>query len=652
VCGVFGVFNLPHRDSVDPICTIVEKYINKRGPDNFGFSFDQNLGSLLCHSRLAINDLTDTGLQPMRSYDGRYEISFNGEIYNFRKIAQEFGFGDLRSDTRVFVELVASIGLRESLRRIEGAFAAIIVDRRKEEIFFCRDPFGQKPLSYGSVHINGSLKLVAASTVDVISALSDVPLVRSREAIHWYFSTGNVPAPLTVFESVAKVMPGELIVFDYKELRTNSKSGSFHTLGRAERYFDQTSLAPIGSVVDGRASDLSSVLQSAVIEMLDADECVGTFLSGGIDSAVINLLASRVMPAKNLHAFTLGFSDSSFDESKDASEYAAALGITHHTLKFSEDDLAQKISEILSAYDEPFADSSQIPTFLLSEYASKHIKVIMSGDGGDELFGGYNRHIYGPAWVTRANIIPSFLRCPIARFISELDDRTLSAIGMLTRQRRPIEKLRRLATIFSADLDNPWSRYLVFLLTNSSSVSVDFQKSRRIFERYPCPQIDSMPSAQDFMSKDLAYYLPNDVLAKVDRASMANGLEVRAPFLDTRVARLAATIALEDKISGGHGKQPLRKILNSGPKCNALKSKKNGFAFPLGSSLRKELHSWALDMIQFAAKDDVITENVTKIWKDHMAGEDQSAVLWPIICYGYWSANEPSAQQSYKFIRC
>jgi len=637
MCGVAGL--LDHDRSLTPqrrreTAAAMAGRLAHRGPDDDQVWADDEGGLALGFRRLAIVDLSPEGRQPMTSHDGRWTVAFNGEIYNHREMRQALdaerpGAWRGRSDTEVLLEAIARHGVAEACARAGGMFAFAAWDGRERRLWLARDRFGEKPLYWG----RGPRGLAFASEPKALRAIAGWPLEVDRRAAAAFLRYGYVPAPLSIWRGVEKLEPGTILAFE--------RDGAL-----AERivYWDAASEAEAASgSFAGTAQEaedrLAELLDRSVRERMYADVPVGAFLSGGIDSSAV--VAAMVRSgAGPVETYSIGFAEARYDESPYAEQVAQALGTRHTTLRVDGGETLAFVPQLADYYDEPFADVSQLPTLALCRLTRRHVTVALSGDGGDELFGGYPRYRHcAEAW-RRLQRRPAGLRraaaalggrLPAERIDAALDD----AAATLGRRRsvRVATRLRR-------------------SLLDHEATSVE-QLYRRYVSRWQARELPALqepaperrrgrlPPEARLMLQDVGGYLPDDLLVKVDRASMAFSLEVRAPLLDHRIAAFAWSLPPELTWAGA-GKTVLRRLAGRDMPAAWFERPKQGFEPPLGRWLRGELKDWAASLIgggRLQALDLVDPAVLSARWTAHLKGRrDWSSVLWPALILENWLA--------------
>ncbi len=626
--------------------------IAHRGPDDEGIWIDPDARIGLGHRRLAIVDLSPAGHQPMHSANGRFVLTFNGEIYNHPELrtaleqagAMPEGGWRGHSDTEVFLEGISTWGLAETLRRSAGMFAFALWDRQRRELSLVRDRFGEKPLYYGWA----GRDLMFGSELKALRGHPQFDGTIDRRALRLFVSRTSIPAPLSIYRKVFKLPPAAILTFAAdaagRPLDAPPQEGSRDGV-RLEYFWSyreviQRGLAdPIAD--EGEAlAELERRLAAAIQGQAMADVPVGAFLSGGIDSSTICALYQKYSSIP-VRTFSIGFEEAGFNEAEDAKRVAAHLGTVHDERYVTVRETREVIPLLPAMYDEPFADSSQIPTHLVSRFAREKVTVALTGDGGDELFAGYNRHFAAPRLWRQLQRVPRPLRAATGAPLSRIPSQFWSGVAGFIPGRHPphiggkLQKGLRLAAsagsfddIYCSFLDE-WS--------NEPSPVLGGEGEGNAFDLDV--GVDA-PDAVRMMYCDAVSYLPDDILAKVDRASMAVALETRVPFLDHRVAELAARIPLDLKVSGGRGKQIVRKVLYGLVPRELVERPKAGFGIPVGEWVKGPLRPWAEDLLDPAAiraEGLLDPDIVQRRWRDHLSGRrDSPPAIWALLMFQAW----------------
>lgn len=626
--------------------------LRHRGPDDGGIWADAEAGIGLAHRRLAIVDLSPHGAQPMPSSNGRYVLSFNGEIYNHRALRSELeqagaapvGRWRGHSDTETLAEGIAHWGLAATLEKAAGMFALALWDRQERTLSLLRDRFGEKPLYYGWF----GRDLAFASELKSLRALPAFVGEIDREAVAALASRTFIPAPRSIYRGVFKLQPGCIL-----EIRPGARPrqqppavGEQEDGLRLSRYWSYREIVAegLGSPIkdEGEALDsVESALRQAISDQAMADVPVGAFLSGGFDSSTVVALYQQVSSAP-VRTYAIGFTEAGFDEAPHAKAVAAHLGTDHSELYVTPAEAREVLPLLPEIYDEPFADSSQIPTFLVSRFARHEVTVALTGDGGDELFGGYNRHVIGPALWSRLAPLPGLLRA-LGRPLGFLPQRWWepfvrsgpkgSGAARIAKGLAVASTARGPADIYQSFVDE-WAFEANPVLGAGGLHSLD-------------PPLEGASPAEQMMLGDALGYLPDDILCKVDRASMAVSLETRVPFLDHRVATVAARVPIGMKIADGKGKLIIRKLLGRYVPPALTDRPKAGFGVPVGEWLRGPLKGWADDLLseeRLRRESLFDVAAVRRRYAAHQAGHrDSSAALWAILMFQAWREAQPGS---------
>lgn len=607
-----------------------------RGPDDAGVFTSAPDGIGLAHHRLSIIDLSPAGRQPMTTPDGRYTIVYNGELYNAAELTEELqALARLRfrghSDTEVVLHALAAWG-PAALRRLNGMFALALWDARERVLTLARDPLGEKPLYYG--WHGGSF--LFGSELKALSAHPDFRREVDDDAIELFFHYGYIPAPKSAYRGIAKLLPGSWLQVDSRRAADRSAPRRFwsasEVVGRAAAERKDLDL-----------EELEGLVHDAVRRRMVADVPVGAFLSGGIDSTTI-VAAMQAESSRPVKTFTVGFDVAGFDESAVAREVSAHLGTDHHELRVDATDVLSVIPLLPTIYDEPFADSSQLPTYLIARLAKQTVNVALSGDGGDEVFGGYQHYGTWPQLWDLSRRLPRPVRrltTGVTRVRPQVWERAaspLARLGVLSDRLddRVGERLAKTARLVGSD-----SIAQAYVALNAQ-----WPTSARVVRHGrgtdpPAPDVPPLAHAAEcFMFADTVTYLPDDILVKVDRASMAVGLEVRVPFLDTRVLEAAWRLPLGAKLDGTRGKLPLRALLRRHVPEHLVERPKSGFLVPIGQWLRGPLRGWADDLLsepRLRSEGYLDTSAVRRCWAKHQATSGRwDQQLWNVLMFEAW----------------
>ena len=653
MCGIAGLLT---NGRVDPgTVGRMTDAVSHRGPDDQGIWIDEEAGIALGHRRLAVVDLSAAGHQPMASADGRFILIFNGEIYNHRDLRCEFeaAFGARQwrgtSDTETFVEGIAHWGLDETLRRSVGMYAFGLWDRRDRLLHLVRDRFGEKPLFYGWVGDS----IAFGSELKALRRVPGFNNLISREALGLFAARTYIPAPLSIYERIFKVPAAGILTLSTEAVAVPRDSPPADDVREGglilRRYWSYRDVVNSGlsdPIVDETEAldKLEQVLGQAIAGQSMADVRIGAFLSGGIDSSAIVALYQKYSSVP-VRTFSIGFEDAAFNEAEHAKAVARHLGTIHHERYVTVGETRDVIPQLPAMYDEPFADSSQIPTHLVSKFAREQVTVAVSGDGGDELFGGYNRYFAADALWRRMRRVPAPLRAGLGSGLGAISPEfwnrliRMGSAGAPPHLGAKVQKglrvagnSRDFADLFESFLDE-WAGEGSPVIGASGPGRFDLDVGG--------------PAAVRMMYADAVTYLPDDIMAKVDRASMAVALETRAPYLDHRVAELAARIPIEMKIRGGKGKLILRKLLYREAPAELFERPKAGFAIPVGQWMKGPLRGWAEDLLdptRMSAEGYFDAARIQHRWQQHLSGtRDSSIAIWAVLMFQAWLREQTGA---------
>lgn len=629
MCGLTGSWTYSGLAPVGLVQEMTD-LLEHRGPNSKGVWSSPSHSIALGHTRLSILDLSSQGHQPMQSRSGRLVMVFNGEIYNHLEIRERLGATVQwrgNSDTETLLECADKWGLPRALQASTGMFSLALWDQDTRQLVLARDRMGEKPLYYAFT----SEGLIFGSELKALKACPSFNGKLSDRAVNSFLNFGFVSGEDTIYDSVKKVPPGQLITIN--EPSRIAETASYWSLPSF------TDASDNDGKPEGTLEELEFLLRRSIKQQLISDVPLGAFLSGGIDSSLIVGLMQQES-SQPVRTFSIGMANDN-DESKHASKVAAHFGCDHTTLVVTPDDALNVMPKLTEIYDEPFADSSQIPTILLSKLTSQKVTVALSGDGGDELFGGYNRYLAAKKLSPYIDSIPQGLRARIANILQVMPATLLSSLfqSILVRKfiKEPIaldEKIARVASF----LAQPTVRDAY--LSSLSQWTGNYYSHFISEDVMPRLLRQDLSWAQQMMSWDQQYYLPDDILTKVDRASMASSLEVRVPFLDHRIVEFAASLPLEHKIHGGQTKWPLRKLLQRQLPEHLYARPKQGFTLPIDSWLRTDLREWAEELLsEESLKNCEFLEVsvVRKAWGEHLAGRaNHQRGLWTILTLLTW----------------
>ena len=648
MCGIAGFWSPAAPGDATALCAraaAMAATLAHRGPDDAGAWADPGAGLAFGHQRLSIIDLSAAGHQPMVSASGRLVLSYNGEIYNYRALRDELAAAGHafqgNSDTEVLLAAIEAWGIRRALERLNGMFAFALWDRPTRTLTLARDRLGQKPVYYGRA--GGAF--VFASELKALRRHPDFDPAIDEAALALYLRFAAVPAPWSIYRGVRKLEPGHLFELDIAALRGDDLPASTPYWSAVEVARDGLA-DPFEGPPDASVDVLDTLLRDAVRHCLEADVPLGAFLSGGIDSSTVVacMQAERTAPVRT---FTIGFHEQAYDEAQWASRVARHLGTDHTELYVSTAEAQATIPRLAQIYDEPFADSSQIPTYLVSRLARERVTVTLSGDGGDELFGGYNRYQWGRSIGQVVANVPAALRrggAALARAVPPPGwDAAFATVTPLLprrfRYRDAGQKIHKLAELLAA---RDRTELYLFLLSQwhapQAVLNCATEPATTVHDAARWPALGGY--VEDMMALDATGYLPNNILVKLDRASMAVSLESRVPLLDHRLFAFAWRLPPAVRFRDGRTKWPLRQVLRRYLPDALIERPKMGFGVPIGAWLRAGLRDWAEDLLaehrlRDAGHFDVAA--VRRTWREHLSGtRNWEHRLWAVLMFETW----------------
>ena len=647
MCGIAGFFyNSSDYEVFNNNINSMLSNIAHRGPDNHGTYIDIKNMFAIGHRRLSILDLSDKGNQPMKSFKGNYTITYNGEAYNHNnlrnKLKTEFQFSNWKSnsDTETIVNYMEFYGVEKTIKDIDGMFSIGVWDRKKNRFILARDAFGEKPLYYGW----GNKIFYFASEINaLIGSIGFINEINPR-AISSLMQYSYISAPNSIYNNIYKVKPGQLI-----EVRPGIQNTTEHEIlnyCKISNWFNLKDEIEKTKNTKDNSLPIKNIIEETISSRLISDASLGCFLSGGVDSSLVASVISTISKTK-YETFTIGFNEKEFDESRKAKIISDYLGLKSNILILNEKKMLNIVPKINDIYDEPFADSSQVPTFLLSQFASQFSKVSLSGDGGDELFGGYNRYYLTKNIWKFSSYIPFNIRNNFFNFVLNMPPSIFNnfekIINYVLPDHRKIkllsEKIKKLSTKI-LDKKSMEELYISFLTEWNLDEIIINPEPTNYFEKFKKNQIKNLTFEENMMYFDTFTYLPDDILTKVDRASMSVGLEVRSPFLSKKILNLAYSLDINKKISKNNGKIILKEVLKNYLPSNLIDYPKQGFGVPLSSWIRGPLREWVFDNLnsqKIATQQFIKVKDLIKNYEIHCEGKiNLSSKLWPAIIFCDW----------------
>jgi asparagine synthase (glutamine-hydrolysing) len=623
MCGITGILDPTAAGDLSRTARKMTECLIHRGPDGGDIWTDDSAGVALGHRRLATIDLSEAGHQPMISSCGRLILSYNGEIYNAPELRAELmAKGRVfrgNSDTEVIIEGAAEWGLAALLPRLIGMFALALWDRNNRCLTLARDRFGIKPLYWS----DDRGRFLFGSELKALTAHPDFDREVDRDAVAAYLRFCYVPSPQSIYRAARKLEAGHILVV------SPGQAPRLTPWWRLSDTVREVHTAPFAGSSDDGVTALEDLLRDSTHRRMTADVPLGALLSGGIDSSTVTALM-QTQSDRPVKTFTIGFDRPGYDEAQHASAVAAHLGTDHHELILTADQALAVIPKLPDMYDEPFADSSQIPTYLVSQMARQHVTVALSGDGGDEIFAGYNRYIQAAGRLRQVWALPR----PVRRAISAGLDTVPTGLWSRLFPSLPQagDKMTKLSGAISAG-QHGFYKYLVSTWQETGRL---VPGAREIWGSAWDEAETLCPDPVERMQYlDAMTYMTDDILTKVDRASMAVSLEVRVPLMDHRVAAFAWSLPMRMKLANGQGKHLLRQVLYRHVPREMIERPKQGFAVPIGEWLRGPLKDWAGDMLSATALNQrglISPEPVETLWSEHQSGRfDHSARLWAVI---------------------
>jgi asparagine synthase (glutamine-hydrolysing) len=648
VCGIAGLLETGSnsRTSLIGLAVAMANSIAHRGPDGSGTWADEEAGVVLAHRRLAVIDLSSAGAQPMASPCGRFVLSFNGEIYSFKELRKKLEQSGRAppwrggSDTEVLLASLIAFGVSECLPQLDGMFAFAFWDSDRRALTIARDRFGEKPLYYGARDGRFAFGSELRALLPALS-LSDNDI--DAESVEWLLRYLYIPAPKSIFRDVFKLPPACSLVITAEHLRAGRLPDPlpyWSSSQAARRSLER----PFEGTFEDAVEETERLLMKSVRSRLVSDVPVGAMLSGGIDSTCVAALAQHSMPHA-IRTFTVSIEGKGFDESAEAEVTARFIGSEHNTIHVGDLEASGAAHSFINRLDEPFADSSQIVTQIVSRALREQVTVALSGDGGDEFFGGYTRYSMGPRLWKTLRSIPAPARAAANALIRMFGPHRVAAAlrGVSQHLSAGDARLRVEKALRCLPAATPAALFEILLTTTDNA-----EKLLRHLGALPAPRLPTLGTTGDacfmrqMMAHDTENYLPNDILTKVDRASMSVGLEARSPFLQPDLHAFAWTLPPTFLLRDGRGKAPLRAIAARYAPSGVSSRPKQGFSIPLDAWLRGSLRDWASDLLsssQLHQSEFIDGSLARKSWGRHLNGEDMAARLWPVLVFEAWRAS-------------
>ena len=641
MCGIAGIISFAEKaqDSLVHNVTLMCNAIAHRGPDDRGIWEDAHIGVALGHQRLSIVDLSENGHQPMVSHCGRYVIVFNGEIYNHLDLRKQLSVRPWRghSDTETILALISDFGPVRMLEKLVGMFVIAVWDRELHILTLARDRMGEKPLFYGRV---GAGEFVFGSELHALRAHPRFEGTIDRNALALYMRHSAVPGEYSIYNGIRKLAPGSWMQIN---LQGQVKRGMYWDLREQASSLvrERVKLNDKQALVE-----LERLIGQAISGQMVADVPLGAFLSGGVDSSAVVATMCR-LSGSQIRTFSIGFDEPGYNEAEHAKAVAKHLGTLHTELYVTGDDALAVVPKLTKIYDEPFADSSQIPTYLVSHLARQHVAVALSGDGGDELFAGYNRYLFAARAWQGVSRVPWALRKSLSALLLSLTPHTLDVLSTPLQklllstvgQGNVGDKLHKFArTVLLARSSHDMYRSLVSQWDDPAAVVIGSEEPKSLVDEFDFT--DGFTAVEQMCLLDQLTYLPDDILVKVDRAAMSLGLETRVPMLDHRIVEFAWSLPMAQKFRNGKGKWLLRQLLYKYVPEHMIERPKQGFAIPLEHWLRGPLKAWAEDLLSREALQKSGFFDVSQIrvkWEQHLSGHrNWQHQIWNVLMFQSW----------------
>jgi asparagine synthase (glutamine-hydrolysing) len=643
ICGFYSKSSTMSDDVIQKMCSA----ISHRGPNDKGSWKDINLGIVLGHQRLSIIDLSRAGNQPMQSNSGRFVLTYNGEIYNHLELRAELKTINSnikwrsKTDTETLLEALEFWGIDATLKKLVGMFAFALWDKKLHSLTLAKDRMGEKPLYFGWQGFGENSVFLFGSELKALKAHPGFVEKINRDAIALQLRHNYIPAPYSIYKDIYKLLPGHYLQLNENDLKRN-------LLPTSKPYWSLVDVAvsgvnnPLSLAIEEITSELDQLLRTSIKKQMMSDVPLGAFLSGGIDSSTVVALM-QTQSSRPVKTFTIGFNEDDYNEAKYAKEVSRHLGTDHTELYVSAEQAMEVIPKLCTIYDEPFSDSSQIPTFLVSQLAKQHVSVSLSGDGGDELFCGYNRYLMTKNWWKKLRSIPLPLRKILSSSIKSISpqhwNKLLKLLPSLNFHNNFGDKMHKGADVLdSKNLSDLYYR-LVSHFKRPSEIVINSKEPNTFLTNYK-PEMPGLDEQQQMMALDSISYLPDDILVKVDRAAMATSLETRVPFLDHRVVEYIWQIPQSLKLRNGQSKWILRQILYQYVPKKLIERPKMGFGIPIDSWLRGPLRDWAENLLnetRLQQEGYLNSDQIRIKWTEHLSGKrNWQYHLWDILMFQSW----------------
>lgn len=661
MCGFVGFLSKPgtfNSDSTNHILHCMANSVVHRGPDSAGYWLDPAAGIALGHRRLAVVDLSPNGSQPMVSSTGRYIIGLNGEIYNHQELRRSLKIRNERelsslaakpaitwrgqSDTETLLMAIEAWGLEGALEKVNGMFAFGLWDRELKTLTLCRDRFGEKPLYYGWQGRGSKATFMFASDLAAFKRHPEFLADIDRDSLSRYMCHNCIGEDNSIYKDIKKLAPGHLLSVSlaHREPRVWPWYSTVNMINKSV-------LEPFQGTAEEAADDLHKLLLEVVGEQMVSDVPLGAFLSGGVDSSLIVALMQS-QSQTSISTYSIGFHEPGYDEAAHAQRVAKHLNTNHNEVYVTSQDALNVIPDLPKIYTEPFADSSQIPTYLVSKLARQDVTVSLSGDAGDELFCGYNRYQFTDKLWRKLKHVPLPIRDAGVTIATAMPSMLLDGIGSAIGVPRLSEKLVKARSVICAQSIDELYLGLVSHWSSPDNAVLGVAEAQEI-SSLATNSLEALDPVQRMMAYDFIGYLPNDILVKVDRAAMSLGLETRVPFLDRRIVEFAWSLPLNYKLKGGVTKWPLREVLYRYVPPNLIERPKMGFGLPIGNWLRTSLRGWAEDLLdeQRLRSDGYFNPAmIRKKWSEHLSGQSNWQYhLWDVLVFQSWLESHRSQIQ-------